>query len=122
MIYFILIMIAIYVYAFVCKDHRVYRNLLFCAIVSFVIGACVKSKTTIFGSDDARTEVITSNPTVFDDDSAVVWTDSIMQEKLGQEEKSDMIISVPKSINSESATINNNETMRRNGIYIQNDS
>lgn len=93
-----IVILCIYIYAYLCRDHRIYNRLVFIAMVAFLIGSCVKSNL-ITNSQEKQTTVIISNPTSHDVDSAVVWTDATSNEVvMSKEEKSDMITVVANSL------------------------
>lgn len=92
-IYVMIVILILYVYARILKDHRVFTNLLVCAALAFVVGSCVKSK--FFNTNEiTKSEVITtaSNPTVHSIDSAVVWTEPKEQYVQSQEMKSETVV------------------------------
>lgn len=93
-----IVILCIYIYAYLCRDHRVYNRLVFIAMVAFLIGSCVKSNL-ITNSQEKQTTVIVSNPTSHNVESAVVWTDSANNEiVVSQEEKSDTTTFVANSL------------------------
>lgn len=61
-LYITILLIGIFTYARIVRDHRVYGKLLLCAIVAFLIGSCVKSKA-INTTSEIKTTVVASNPT-----------------------------------------------------------
>ena len=92
------VILCIYIYAYLCRDHRVYNRLVFIAMVAFLIGSCVKSNL-ITNSQEKQTTVVVSNPTSHNVESAVVWTDSANNEiVVSQEEKSDTTTFVTNSL------------------------
>ena len=122
-IYISLLLLGIFIYARICRDHRVYSKLLFCSIVAFLIGSCIKSKSfdTNLNQEEVITTPIPTNSTI---DSTVVWIDSIDKLDLGKVEESDIVIPTPE-YNEEKTRINvtkKGTIMRRNNIGIQNDS
>lgn len=119
-LYLSLLFLGLFIYARICRDHRIYGKLLFCAIVAFLIGSCIKSKAVNVTNVNSKTIITAQNPTSYSEDTAVVWTVSLDNNNLGQEDESDTVMFY-SFIKQE--TINRKETiMTRNNILIQNDS
>ena len=120
-IYLTLLFLGIFIYARICRDHRIYSKLLFCSIVAFLIGSCIKSKAVNISSINYETVITAQNPTSYSLDTAVVWTVSEDNSSLSQDNENDTVMFHKNFTKQE--TINRKETiMRRNNIDIQNDS
>ena len=92
-IYVTIVILALYVYARILKDHRVFTNLVVCAALAFVIGSCIKSNIYDANKTVKSERVITaSNPTIHSLDSTVVWTESSEQYVQSQDTMRDTVI------------------------------
>lgn len=101
-IYVTIVILILYVYARLLKDHRVFTNLIVCAALAFVIGSCIKSNFCDTNKNTKSEVVITaSNPTVHSIDSAVVWTDSKEQCVQSQEVMRDTVIPQTESLSNQ---------------------
>lgn len=120
-VYLTLLFLGIFIYARICRDHRIYSKLLFCSIVAFLIGSCIKSKAVNVSNINYETVITAQNPTSYSLDTAVVWTVLKDNNNLSQDSESDTVM-FHKTLLSKKQSIEKETIMRRNNINIQNDS
>lgn len=85
-----IVVLFLFIYARIMRDHRIYNRLIVCAALAFVVGSCMKSKTS-HTVEVSKSEVITtSNPTLHTDSAAFV--SQSCEPVMGQEKKSDIVI------------------------------
>lgn len=98
-IYVAILLLCLYVYARIIRDHRVYTKLLVCTALAFVIGSCVKNKILTQKEIIKSETAIASNPTNHLQDSTILWIEnSATNNDLSQETKSDTIVNQTENL------------------------
>lgn len=94
------LVIGIFIYARIIRNHKTYGQLILYAALAFILGSTVKSK--IIQKNHPKTEMATySNPTLQVDSTAFVWQENQKDTVMSKEENRDK---VPYQIGKEKNT------------------